>query len=155
MTGASRSGPFTSTPVCSDEAERVSMRALWFGLAGAPVAWSINEVADAALVSHNCYPAAVPLSAPLVGALSAIVMVVSIVAIVVAVMALVTALRSWKAVREVPGNDAGGSLIGPPPGGRSRFMARAGIAVSVLFLGGIVLQTLAIAMVRPCAGLAP
>ncbi len=131
------------------------MRALWFGLVGGPLVWSINEVADAALVSHNCYPAEFPLAAPLFGALIGLVAAVSIAAVLVAVMALVTALRSWKAVREQPNNDAGGSLAGPPPGGRSRFMARAGIAVSVLFLGGIVLQTVALAMVRPCAGLAP
>lgn len=155
MTGGSGRGPFTSTPVCADETEQVSMRALWFGLAGAPIAWSINEVADAALVSHNCYPAEFPLSTPLIGELSVVITIVSIVAIIVAVMGLLTALRSWNAVREQPSTDASWSLVGPPPGGRSRFMARAGIAASTLFLGGIVLQTVAIALVHPCAGLAP
>jgi hypothetical protein len=131
------------------------MRALWFGLGGAPIAWSINEVVNTALVSHNCYPGDSPLSAPLIGALSGVVAIVSLAAIIVGVLALITALRSWRVVRDGRSNDPGPSLAGPPPGGRSRFMARAGIAVSTVFLGGMVLQAIAIAMVHPCAGLAP
>lgn len=155
MTGVSGSGPFTTTPVCADESDPASMRALWFGLVGAPIAWSINEVVATALVSHNCYPAEFPLSAPLTGALSGLVAAVTLAAIIVAVAALVTALRSWRMMRAQTGSDRSWPVAAAPPGGRSRFMALAGTAVSTLFLGGIVLQAVSIALVHPCAGLVP
>ncbi|MEO7039258.1 MAG: cytochrome c oxidase subunit 3 [Candidatus Elarobacter sp.] len=52
MMNVSRAGSFTATPVCAGEAVRVSMRALWFGLGGAPIAWSIQEVVDGARVAQ-------------------------------------------------------------------------------------------------------
>ncbi len=130
------------------------MRALWFGLAGASIAWSVQEVVDTALVSHSCYPGGFPLSTPVIGGLRGMAAAVSVTAMLVALLALLTALRSWRMMRERQGADAIQSREAAPPAGRSRFMALAGIAVSALFLGGIVLQIVSIVLVHPCAGLA-
>ena len=48
--------------------------ALWFGLFGAPVAWSLQLLASYALVAHGCYPDAEPMAMPVVPGLRTLVL---------------------------------------------------------------------------------
>jgi Co/Zn/Cd efflux system component len=115
---------------------RVAFAALWFGLFGAPVIWSIQLMLNYALVAHACYPASEPLSAPVFGGLRATVLAASAVALVIALAAGATAWRSWRATRQEHH--------------RTRFMALAGMLVSGLFLLGVIMNSIPLFIMQPC-----
>ncbi len=114
---------------------------LWFAVLGGPAAWSVDHLVSFFL--HQSYCAAVtshqliPFRAPRLWML-----LVGIVTGAVAVLAALAALRAMRAVGSDSGRD-GTSLD------RRRFMAHAGLIMSVLFLYGIVLITSGIAFVDP------
>jgi hypothetical protein len=101
--------------------EAVSLRSLWFGLAGAPIAWSVQELAGYALAAQcetgRTASVALGVAATLVG-----------------LGAGVTATRAWRA----------SGPVGAPAG----FMALAGIMTSVLFVLLLVMNV-ALAIVVP------
>ncbi len=131
----------------SPHRHRVTPRALWFGLYGAPAAWSVQVLVGFAMSAHGCYPRAIPLASPVIG-VRAIALLVTAVAAGLAIAAGVTALVSWRTTREeMDGREEALLEIGD---GRTRFMALSGVLVSILFLLAIGLSYLSIAVVPPC-----
>jgi len=108
---------------------------VWFGVLGAPTAWTLLLWTGAGLTLAACGAGTrgVPTGA-LVGALAAV-------AALVAVLAGASALSVFRATRNVP--DA-------PPGGRVHFLATIGIVVSFLFGCLIVMTGLGIVLLNGC-----
>lgn len=122
--------------------------ALWFGLFGAPAAWSLQLLVNYALVAHACFPKSEPLAAPVVGGLQAIVLGAGFAALAIALAAEATAWRSWRASRHESRGGHGGLLeVGE---GRTGFMALGGVLVSGVFLLGIVMNAIPLFLVSPC-----
>jgi hypothetical protein len=122
--------------------------ALWFGLFGAPVVWSLQLLASYALVAHGCYPDAEPLTMPVVPGLRMLVLGASAAAVVVALTAGGLAWRNWRATQHEPEGEHETLLeIGE---GRTRFMAFAGMLLSAVFLMGIVMNAVPVLLLRPC-----
>lgn len=128
----------------------VSLGALWFGVFGGPVAWSIQEIADYATNAHDCFPRMVPLASPLLGAdrMWTILGVVSGAAVLLAVAALLVAIHSYRATRSESGGDSHDLLeVGE---GRTRFMALSGSIMSALFLLATLVHAATLLMVSAC-----
>ena len=90
--------PSAAHPAPAEHA--VALGALWFGLFGAPVVWSLQLVLNYALVTHACFPASNPRATPTFDGLWTAVLVAGVVAAVIAVAAGVTAWRSWRLTRQ-------------------------------------------------------
>ena len=126
----------------------VAPRALWFGLFGAPAAWSVQLLVNYALVAHACFPKSEPLASPALGGLHAIVLGASFGALAIALAAEATAWRSWRASRHE--NHGGHGVLLEVGEGRTVFMALGGVLVSGVFLLGIVMNVIPILLASPC-----
>ena len=134
--------------------------ALWFGLAGAPAAWSVQTLLNLPISAHACFPRSFPLEAPATGSLRGILFVVSIGAAIVSIAALAAAARGWRLTREEHQSRAGkgsrhgeGTALAETGEGRTRFMAAAGVLTSLTFLFVSIAQTAVVFLVAPaCAG---
>ena len=69
--------------------DNVALWTLWFGFLGAPIAWSVQTLANTAVASHGCYPQLFPLSSPVTGGMRGILFGISVAAIIAALAALV------------------------------------------------------------------
>jgi hypothetical protein len=129
--------------------DRVSLRALWFGLAGAPAAWSLQLTIQYALAAHDCYPHRTPSARPLGHALGPVIGIATVLAVAIAVGAFGTALYAWRVTRDevTPWSHAALLEVGE---GRTRFMAYAGMLASLLFLFGIGLNAIASVLAGAC-----
>ena len=141
------------------ERHRVTPAALWFGLLGAPVAWSIQTLVNLPVSSHACFPRVMPLQAPATGALRGILFVVSIAAIIVGVAALAAATRGWRATRHEHQSGTGkgsehdrGTALAETGEGRTRFMAAAGVITSLTFLLVSTMHAAVVFVVVPACG---
>lgn len=127
---------------------RASPGALWFGLFGAPFAWSVQELVNTPVVGHACFPRSEPLHAPAFAAASGVAVGVSAATAVVALAALLAALHVWRSVRRGHEREAWALLeVGE---GRTRFMALSGILLGAVFLLGIVMHSIPIFLLPPC-----
>ena len=142
----------SAPPLVSEGMERnsVSIGALWFGLLGGPVAWTLQLFVDYPLVAHYCFPDAARRIEPMIDSLHLLVIVTSAIALLVALLALTTAVRSWRASGASLDNARSDSTDAAPPLGRVRFMAMGGILASSLTIVGIVLHGGFILMIAPC-----
>ena len=136
----------------TERSERSTVRlwALWFGLLGGPVAWTLQLLIDYPLVAHDCFPDATLRSVPTIDSLRLLLLLTSAIALAVAVLALITAMRSWRASGGVLADARTDSTDEAPPVGRVRFMALGGIFASALTILGIVLHGGFILMLAPC-----
>jgi len=132
---------------------------LWFGLVGAPAAWSVQTLVNLPISSHACFPRIFPLEAPATGALRGILFVVSLAAIIVSVVALRTAVRGWEMTREEHQSGTGkgdqharGTALAETGEGRTRFMAAAGVLASATFLLVSIAQTAVVFLIAPPCG---
>ena len=151
VTTVSRSGSAAERqPHPSPHRHRVLRVALWFGLLGAPVAWSLQELVNVSLAGHACYPHDLPLAMPLWLQLGSIALWVEAVAVIVCIAAGLVAFASWRRSRNEKPGDAH-QLLGSGDG-RTRFMAMAGVMTSALFLIGTALAALNLTAVPPCGG---
>lgn len=137
-------------PHPSPHRARVGLLATWFGILGAPVAWSLQELVNFGLSSYACYPHDAPLTQPLWAQLTTITYVVEAIALLIGLAAGATAWRNWRRSRTEKDGNADRLLGGGD--GRTRFMAMVGMLTSGLFLVGIVFATLYIAGVPACGG---
>jgi len=136
----------------------VGSLALWFGLWGAPVVWSLQVMLDYAVAAHACYPHRTPLAQPAGGTLDPVTIGAAAVALLIAVAALAVALRSWWTLRPPAGSatestllrDARDSTPGDQHLPRMRFMAAAGIMTGAVFTFGVVLNVISPALVPSC-----
>ena len=127
---------------------RVALGALWFGLFGAPVVWSIQLMLNYGLVAYSCFPGSEPRTTPLFGGLRITVLVAGVVALAIALAAGITAWRSWRATRhEHPGSHEALLEVGE---GRTRFMALAGMLVSGLFVLGVIMNAIPLFIMPLC-----
>ena len=136
----------------------VGLPALWFGLYGGPLAWSVQTLVNLPVASHGCFPRLEPLSSPVNGGLRVSVVVVSIAALTLCVAAAVVAFRSWTRTRDEHQSGAGSARQHAPATaltetgeGRTRFMALAGLLTSLTFLVVSLIHTASIFLVSPCA----
>jgi hypothetical protein len=121
--------------------------ALWFGLGGAPIAWSVLQLIVYPIAAHACFPHGVPLAHSEIGHVNRITIVVSVLALAVGLMALRTAIHNVRVTRA-----AAGEPSAPPDEveGPWYFLAYAGLVASVVFSLGIVMTALAPFVVSPC-----
>ena len=126
----------------------VGLGALWFGLFGAPVAWSIQELVSFAVVSHSCFPFWQPLTLPRIAGTWTIALVVSLLTLALGAAAGATAWRSWRRTGSRQGEHAERQAeVGE---GRARFMALSGLIVSGMVIYNMVLNFLTLFLVPPC-----
>jgi hypothetical protein len=127
----------------------VSNRALWFGLCGAPAAWSLQLMADYAVAAHGCFPHQTPLSRPVL-AVHVITGICGGLAVLIALAALVVSARNWATARRAGATVEDEVRTGPKHLARVRFMAIAGMMTGTLFAFGAVLNAISPALVPPC-----
>ncbi len=129
---------------------RVSSFVLWFGLFGAPAAWSVQLLVNYPMAAHTCFPRLIPLASPTIGhgGLTTATTIVSIVAILVAIAAGVAAIAAWRQTSGESGGQAHWLL--DTGEGRTRFMAASGLMTSGLFLLAIIVHTISIFTVAQC-----
>jgi hypothetical protein len=122
--------------------------ALWFGLFGAPAAWTLMFMASYGMAAHFCYPHDTPLSASTFAGLRAVIGGVLLGAIVVATAAALIAIKIWRATNDGPRRT---ERTREPSEVRVRWMACGGILVSILFLFLILLSGVPVLVVPPCS----
>ncbi|HEY1358625.1 MAG TPA: hypothetical protein VGF21_09985 [Thermoleophilaceae bacterium] len=117
-------------------------RLQWFGLLGAPFAWTVQHVAGYWLTEVRCERGGVSgLS------LDAWVTVITAIAASVALLSALAAIRAFRATRGARG--AGGAEEDPPQG-RIHFLATVGIAIAPLFFFIIVMDGVGVAILQNC-----
>jgi hypothetical protein len=132
--------------------------ALWFGLFGGPVAWSVQTLVNLSIASHACFPRLFPLDAPAIGGLRGIVFGVSVLAVIVTVAAAASAWRAWQSTRHehqessgrVDHHQARAAALETGEG-RTRFMALAGVLTSATFALVSLVHLSTVFLVTPCA----
>lgn len=134
----------------SSHRHRVGAWAMWFGILGAPVAWSLQQLVNAPLLAHACYPKDVPIAEPIWANAGSVALAVELVAIVVCVVAGLTGWRNWRRTRAEKEGSA--HHLMEAGDGRSRFMAMVGMICSGLFLLATVFATAFLYGVQPCNG---
>jgi hypothetical protein len=156
MTAATTS-QHSGAPHPAPSRARIALPALWFGLFGGPVAWSIQTLVNLPVASHGCYPTLSPLEAPITG-VRGIAFFVSLLALAVCVAAAVVAFRGWVRLRGEHQEGSGRAREHTPAAalaetgeGRTRFMALCGVLTSLTFLVVSLVHTAAIFLVSPCA----
>jgi hypothetical protein len=121
---------------------RVRVR-LWFGLLGAPIAWTAHEIVGAAVIGRSC-----DLAAGFAPWRWTTLAIVSLAAVVIAAAAAVVAFRTYR------GWVGGGGLFTARSRDSVELMSRLGFLVSLLLLFNIVLFGVAPLVVDPCIGAA-
>ena len=64
---------------------------MWFCILGAPAAWSLQQLVNAPLFEHGCYPKDAPIASPIWANAGGVAVAVEAVAIVVCILAGLTA----------------------------------------------------------------
>lgn len=127
---------------------RVSLAALFFGLAAAPIAWNAQLLISVALSAHACYPRDVPLTLPIWSGLWWILLLIGLAGMALAIAGGLVSWRSWRlALAEAPGDAHDLLDFGE---GRTRFLAMFGILASFLFALGLLFATAAVFLVPLC-----
>ena len=142
------------------ERGNVALWLLWFGFLGAPIAWTVQTLANTAVASHGCYPQLFPLDRPVTGGMRGILFAISIVAIAAGVAALAVSFSTWRRTKNEHQEKSGegarrhgqGTAALETGEGRTRFMALSGVLTSLIFLIVIIAHTAAIFAVIPCGG---
>lgn len=147
------------THAAATHAERVERlpvesRRLWAGLLLAPGAWLVAEMAGYYMASRSCELGApgLPLGSFAAPRVAHVVLVMLM--LVAAVTGLTLAVGSWRALyggRAPHEEREREDRTAPPELGRARFMALAGVLVSVLFTGGLVLFGISAFVVNACS----
>ena len=138
------------TNAATTHAERVEQlpvasRRLWAGLLLAPGAWLFAEVVGYYMASRSCELGrpGLPLESFAAPRVAQVVLVVLM--LVASLSGLALAAGSWRAL------SARREARPAPEIGRARFMALAGVLVSVLFTGGLVLFGISAFVVNACS----
>jgi hypothetical protein len=123
---------------------RAERTRLWLGLLLAPTAWLLAEAIGYLISARSCTPgqAGIPIYGPH--------RPTTVEVVLVAVLAAAAAAGLWFAIRSGGTEADHGSNDDPPPRGRARFMAQAGVLVSGLLLVGIVFFGLPPLLVNGC-----
>jgi hypothetical protein len=139
----------------SERIERLPVggRRLWAGLLTAPSAWLVAEMVGYYMASRSCEtPSGLPLEGFAAPRAAQLVLVALMLA--AALAGLGFAMGSWRALSTAgnPHEERGGEHRNAGPElGRARFMALAGVLVSVLFAGGVALFGVSAVVVNACS----
>ncbi|ASW03128.1 hypothetical protein [Paraburkholderia aromaticivorans] len=118
-----------------------------FGLMGAAAAWVLQTEIGETLAAQACFPHRSALAAPQWSWLMPALDAISVVALLIGVAGVWAAWRGWRsAARPDPASPASDASVG-----RTRFLALAGIILSLLFVVGLVATGLAVLLVSPCS----
>jgi hypothetical protein len=115
---------------------------LWFGLLGAPAAWTAQFLIGFWLTQVGCGAGGNPGLA-----VDAWTVVATAVAAVLAVLAELAAIRTFRATRGARGS---GGAEEPPPKGRVHFLATVGVVITPLFLFIIVMSGVGVVVLQNC-----
>jgi hypothetical protein len=115
---------------------------LWFGLLGAPAAWTVQFLVGFWLSEVGCSA-----GGDRGLAVDAWTTVATVAAAVLAVLAELAAIRTFRETRGARGK--GGSEE-PPPKGRVHFLAIAGIVIAPLFFFIIVMSGVGVVVLQNC-----
>jgi hypothetical protein len=126
----------------------VGLGTLWFGLFGAALAWSVQELVSFSLISHSCYPTRAPLSAPVFADAWGVALAVGLLMLLLGIAAVLTAWRSWRR-SESPGREPLEFLLEVGEG-HVRFAAFSGLLVGGMMLNAIILTLIALFVVPAC-----
>lgn len=107
---------------------------LWFGVMAGPIAWSLHLLVSYALVQPACEHG-----------LAFLLYLVSLATLAIATLGATIAWKHWRTTNET----GGVSLRGI--GGRPGFMAFFGLLASLFFLAGIILESVPLLFLGPCA----
>lgn len=115
-----------------------SRLALWFGIFGAPAAWSVDEILSTYLHEGACARVLEPPgTAPVLLGLAGVVL---------GGVAAFAAWTAWRSLRALGIDDGeNGTVLD-----QRRFMAHAGVILGALFTFGIVLRVITVLFLRPC-----
>lgn len=131
--------------------ERVNYWALWFGLLGAPVAWSLSELIGYAVVAHSCFPRGEPLTTPSVGATWVTALIAEIILLLIALSALWVAWRQWRLYE--PGKRVGWrvEIVKSHDARAYRYLAFSGILLGTIFSALVLFSVIALFVVPTCS----
>jgi len=129
---------------------RISLFAIWFSILAGPLVWSLQQVINAGLAAHSCYPHDEPVSAPIWSAMAKGATWVELIACLVCVIGAVVAWRSWRRTRTERSGSAHHLIEAGD--GRSRFMAMVGLLSSSLFLLAVLFAAVSFWIVPGCGG---
>jgi hypothetical protein len=115
--------------------------AMWFGLLGAPAAWSVQFLVGYGISEAACGAASAG------GALDPVTAVATATAAVVALLAGAAAVLAWRETREAEGQ---GGADEAPPLGRIHFLATVGIVITPLFLAIILMSGIGAILLPEC-----
>ena len=146
---ATTPGPTAGTR-SSPPPPQVGAAAMWFGILGAPVAWSLQQLMNAPLFAHGCFPKDVPIAEPIWPHAGSVALVVEVVAVLVCIGAGLAAWRTWRRSRDAPKGREPHPI--QPNDGRVRYLAAVGLICSGLFLFSTLFTAALFFMVRPCNG---
>ena len=128
--------------------DRVGVGALWFGIAAAPLAWTVQQILSSTLAGYACYPHADPRTSPLWNGLSPLLLAICAAAFAIALSGSGVAWNSWRQTHaERPGSVHHLMETGD---GRTRFMAMCGMVTSTLFLIALAFGATALFVVHLC-----
>ena len=132
--------------IAIQERPRIGLRTLWLPLLLGPFLWALTEVVLYPVSAQACYTGFIPSAqAPAAVGVHWFSGIWVIVAIILAALVTLLAIRSWRTVRGESASDDDAVAI------RVRFMALAGLIVSVVFLYALVMHGIGVALIaRPC-----
>jgi hypothetical protein len=114
---------------------------MWFGLFGAPFAWTAQHVTGVLLTIAACHDnTGGPDWRPPVNTVAGIV---TAAAALIALLALLSAVAAWRSTRDADDSD-------PPPAGRIHFLGIIGLTISPLFLAIILMSGLGTISLPEC-----
>jgi hypothetical protein len=111
---------------------------VWFGLLGAPLAWTVQHVTGFGLTQAACRRTGIDPGVQVDGT----TLITTGLAALIAIAAGVTALMIFRRVDAEPS--------GPPPGSRVKFLAILGMTIAPLFLAIILMSGIASAVLPDC-----
>jgi hypothetical protein len=129
---------------------RVGARALWFGVLGAPAAWSAHTVIATSINSSACIvdrDATAPAGVQAGTVIWIVLLVLSVTLLVVAVSGLVTSIMNWRSTTRA---EVGKEELLDIGEGRTRFMAMGGILLGAIFSLLLVFNSIAVLIAPQC-----
>lgn len=142
------SNPLPAVTHPAPERRKASLRALIFGLAAAPLAWSAQTIVGYSVASRACFPADTPRSTPAFAYVWSEVLTVNVIALIVGLLGTLVAFRSWSATRQEHGGRP--TYLMDVGEGRTRFLAMCGILVGAGFVVAILFTTLTVVLASAC-----
>lgn len=121
---------------------------LYVGMTVAPFAWAIQVLIGYSLAAYACYPKALALDRPLWPGLRTTVAIATAACWVLLAVGCVVAWHNWRATGFA--SDAPSQPVPRSGDGRARFMALAGLFVSVGFGIALLFTSIGIAWVPAC-----